>query len=74
MMVQDEAESTREPINYGRFINRFQPDIKTSIQQLEKMSIFFNQIYIYIYIYIYTHTLTNNDNSSDVGKLFHLNS
>ena len=31
MMAQDRAESTREPINYGRFINQFRPDIITSI-------------------------------------------
>ena len=27
MMAQDRAENTREPINYGRFINQFLSDI-----------------------------------------------
>ena len=36
MMAQDEAESPREPINYGRFIKQFQSDIMTSIRYLER--------------------------------------
>ena len=26
MMAEDRAETTREPINYGRFMNQFPPD------------------------------------------------
>ena len=59
MMAQDQAESTREPVNYRKFINQFLPNtikinavtqkdkyknVYTKIPQL------FNQIYIYIYI------------------------
>ena len=52
-MAQGEAESKNKPINYGRFINQFLPDIITSIRQLDKintniyrqkMSSLFNQI------------------------------
>ena len=62
-MAQNWAEITREIINYGRFINKFPPNIITSISQLErinkkknedkKCSIKYYQ-YIYIYIYICT--------------------
>ena len=38
MMARDEAESTREPINYESFINQFHPYIITSIQQLERIN------------------------------------
>ena len=70
MMAQDWAESTKETINYGRFINQFPLNIIRSIRQLDriyikicrqKMLILFNQICInekmlsiYIYIYIYS--------------------
>ena len=37
MMAQDRIESTRELINYGRFINQFPSDIIKSIQQLERI-------------------------------------
>ena len=69
------AKRTREPINYGIFINQFPPDIIKSIRQLErintkicrqKMSILFNQICIngeilatHIYIYIYIYIYIN---------------
>ena len=55
MMVQDQAKSTKAPINYGIFIDQFRPDIITEIRQLERintkiskheLSIFFNQICI----------------------------
>ena len=36
MMVQDQAESTMEPIDYARFINQFQPDIIKSTRQIER--------------------------------------
>ena len=36
MMARDVSKSTKEPINYGRFINQFQLDIIISIQQLER--------------------------------------
>ena len=39
MMVQDRAESIREPINYGRFINQLQADIIKSLWQLERINI-----------------------------------
>ena len=29
-MNQDGSKSTWEPINYGRFISQFQPDIRTT--------------------------------------------
>ena len=54
-MAVARAESIREPIYYGRFINQFPLDIIKSIWQLErittkiwrqKMSILFNQICI----------------------------
>ena len=35
MMAQDWAESSREPINYGRFINQFLPDAIKSMQWLK---------------------------------------
>ena len=69
MMAKDWAESTWEIINYGRFINRFPPDIIKSVQQLERINKEYvdenvnnvqsnisqiKYIYIYIYIYIYT--------------------
>ena len=53
MMAQDGSKSTWEPINYIKFISQSQPDIITSIWQLErikakicrqKMSILFNQM------------------------------
>ena len=60
-MVQDWAESTREIINYGRFIRQFPPDIIKSIRLLEKInkniwtknnySVQTNTHKIYIYIY-----------------------
>ena len=57
MMVQDGSESTWEPINYRRFISQFQPDIITSIWQLEriktKICVRFNQIYTYVYMFTY---------------------
>ena len=61
MMAQDRAKSSRESINYGRFINEFPPDTIKSMRWLERtntkrskqrISILCNQIYIYIYIYI----------------------
>ena len=39
LLAKNKPESTREPINYGRFINQFQPDIITSIWQLEMINI-----------------------------------
>ena len=38
MMVQDRAESNREPIDCGRFINQFLPDIIKLIRQLERIN------------------------------------
>ena len=38
MMAQDQAESTREPINYGRFINHFLPDIIKLIHELQRIN------------------------------------
>ena len=38
MMAQDRAESTRELINHGRFINLFPPDIINSVQRLERIN------------------------------------
>ena len=38
IMAQDMAESTRETINHGRFINRFPLDIIKSIRQLERIN------------------------------------
>ena len=58
MRAQDRAESTRVPISYENSINQFPLDTIKSMWQLErtytkmcrqKMSIFFNEIYIYIY-------------------------
>ena len=37
MMLEDWAVNTRETIDYGRFINQFQPDIIKSIRQLERI-------------------------------------
>ena len=37
-MAQDWAESTREITNYGRFNNRFPPNIIRSISQLERIN------------------------------------
>ena len=37
-MAQDQAESTREPTNYRRYINQFQSDIIKSIRQLERIN------------------------------------
>ena len=36
MIAQDGSESIREPINYGKFISQFRPEIITSIPQLER--------------------------------------
>ena len=53
MIAQNCAESSREPINYERFVNQFRLDIIKLIWQLErinekicrqKMSILFSQI------------------------------
>ena len=68
-MGQSQAESTWEITNYGRYINKFPPNIIKSIWQYErinkkicrqKMSIMLNKIcineemlQIYTYIYIY---------------------
>ena len=61
MMLQDQIESIKKPINYGRFIDQFLPDTIKFIWRLERkntkiyrqrMSILFHYIYIYIYIYI----------------------
>ena len=41
-MVQDWTESTRETINYRRFINQFPPDIIKSMRLLER--IFFKNL------------------------------
>ena len=71
MMAQDLVESTKEPINHGKFINQFPPDTIKSIGQLERintkmcrqrMSILLNQICINEemlpkYTYIYTQPL-----------------
>ena len=55
MMAQDRAESIREPINYGSFINQFPPDIIKSMRRHERIytkmcrqrvSILFNEICI----------------------------
>ena len=36
MMTQDQAESTKEPINHGKIIKQFLLDIVKSMQQLER--------------------------------------
>ena len=36
-MAQDQAEITREPIDYGRFINQFPPNTLKSMQRLERI-------------------------------------
>ena len=65
MMAQYWAESTRVPISYGNFINRFPPNIIKSMRQqqlekrVDKRCLYCLMNYIYIYIYIYTHTHTN---------------
>ena len=72
-MAQDRTESTREPINYGSFINQFQLDTIKSMRHLERTytkiyrqrtSILFNEIciniFIYIYLYIYVHICIHN--------------
>ena len=38
MTAQDWAESTREIINYGRFINQFAPNIIKLIRQFERIN------------------------------------
>ena len=38
MIAQDWAESTREPINHGRFINQFLLDIIKLTHQLERIN------------------------------------
>ena len=38
MMAQDRAESIRELINHGKFINLFPPDIINSVQRLERIN------------------------------------
>ena len=71
MMAREGHESTREPVKYGKFINQFQPDIKTNIWRFEKietkissqrLSVIFNQLCLneeiwpkYTY-FKYTHT------------------
>ena len=37
-MAQDQAERTREPINYGILINQFPPDIIKLTPQLERIN------------------------------------
>ena len=63
--AQDRTKSTREPINYERFIKQYPPDIRKLMRRLQRinkklcrlrMFILFNQIYICIYIYIYRHS------------------
>ena len=71
IMDQDRVENTWEPIDYGKLINQFPPDIIKSIQKLEKintkicrqkMSLLFNQICIneeMLLKYTHTHTHTH---------------
>ena len=50
MMVQNREENTREPINYGGFINQFLPAFKFVV--MKKCC----QIYTHIYTYRHPHT------------------
>ena len=79
MMAQNKARSNREPINYGRFIKQFWPDIITSMQQLEridtelcrqKISKLFNQIYIYIYIYLHAHVYPHTEDKKEIKIMY----
>ena len=71
MLAQDRTESNWEPINHGKFINRFPPDAIKSMRWLERintkicrqlMSILFNQMYFneeMLPKYTHTHTHTH---------------
>ena len=37
MMAQERQESNWEPVKYGKFVNQFQPDIKTTIWRFERI-------------------------------------
>ena len=59
MMAYEGLKSAED--NFGKFIYQFQPETKTLIRKLEKisnklyrqnLSLLFNETYIYIYIYI----------------------
>ena len=59
MMAQSQEESTWEISNYGRFINKFPPNIIRSIRQFERIDKKYvdkrclcSYIHIYIYAYI----------------------
>ena len=51
----NQAECTKEPVNYGRFINQFPPDNIKSMQQLKRINTKMcrQRIYIYIYVCVY---------------------
>ena len=68
MVAQDRTESSKEPINYGSFINQFPLDTMKSMRRLERtytkmcrkrVSISFNEICIEEMLPKYTNTHTH---------------
>ena len=39
MMVQENSESTQEPVKHGKYISQFLPEIITSIRRFEMIEI-----------------------------------